>query len=45
MPGGQLWSIQSEHESGQLGFDPLEMKPTDPDELKKMQQDELTIRE
>jgi hypothetical protein len=42
VPGGQLWSIQSEHESGSLGFDPLEMKPTDPEELKKMQTDELT---
>merc|ERR1719258_421827 len=42
VPGGQLWSMQSDHESGNLGFDPFEMKPTDPDELKKMQTDELT---
>merc|ERR1711904_611360 len=42
VPGGQLWSIQSEHSSGDLGFDPLDLKPTDPAELKKMQTDELT---
>jgi len=42
VPGGKLWSIQSDHESGDLGFDPLDLKPTDPEELKKMQTDELT---
>merc|ERR1719454_315343 len=42
VPGGENWSIKSEHESGNLGFDPFEMKPTDPEELKKMQTDELT---
>merc|ERR1711985_167441 len=42
VPGGQLWTINSDHDSGNLGFDPFEMKPTDPEELKKMQTDELT---
>jgi hypothetical protein len=42
VPGGESWSIRSEHESGNLGFDPFEMMPTDPEELKKMQTDELT---
>jgi hypothetical protein len=42
VPGGQPWSIQADHESGNLGFDPLDLKPTDPEELKKMQTDELT---
>jgi hypothetical protein len=42
VPGGEMWSISSEHESGNLGFDPLEVKPTDPEELKQMQTDELT---
>merc|ERR1719324_650428 len=37
VPGGQLWSIKSDHDSGNIGFDPLELKPTDPDELMKMQ--------
>merc|ERR1719163_1187947 len=42
VPGGKMWSMKSDHESGNLGFDPFEMKPTDPEELKKMQTDELT---
>jgi light-harvesting complex I chlorophyll a/b binding protein 1 len=42
VPGGQVWSIRSDHESGDLGFDPLDLKPTNPEELKQMQTDELT---
>ena len=42
VPGGKSWSIQADHESGNLGFDPLDLKPTDPAELKQMQTDELT---
>ena len=42
VPGGKAWSIKSDHDSGNLGFDPLDLKPTDPDELKQMQTDELT---
>jgi len=42
VPGSEMWSISSKHESGDFGFDPLELKPTDPEELRKMQTDELT---
>merc|ERR1719472_268970 len=42
VPGGKAWSIKSDHDSGNLGFDPLDLKPTDPDELKQTQTDELT---
>merc|ERR1719326_650335 len=38
---GNPWSIRSDHESGDLGFDPLGLKPTDPAELKEMQTKEL----
>jgi hypothetical protein len=38
----ERWTIRSDHESGNLGFDPLDLKPTDPDELKEMQTTELT---
>merc|ERR1719214_229977 len=34
---GNPWSIKSDHEAGDLGFDPLGLKPTDPAELKEMQ--------
>merc|ERR1719399_32447 len=37
----QMWKINPEHESGNLGFDPLGLKPTDPKELKEMQTKEL----
>merc|ERR1712216_970932 len=30
---GDVWSIKSDHECGDLGFDPLGLKPTDPKEL------------
>merc|ERR1719504_438894 len=36
-----VWSIRADHESGDLGFDPLGLKPTDPAELKEMQTKEL----
>jgi hypothetical protein len=39
--GGQPWSIRSDYASGDLGFDPLGLKPTDPAELKEMQTKEL----
>merc|ERR1712182_195615 len=39
--GGELWSIRSDYESGDLGFDPLGLKPNNPAELKDMQTKEL----
>jgi len=39
--GGEPWSIREDHEAGDLGFDPLGLKPTDPAELKEMQTKEL----
>jgi hypothetical protein len=39
--GGEPWSIRSDHVPGDLGFDPLNLKPTDPEELKTMQTKEL----
>merc|ERR1719238_2593512 len=38
---GNPWEIRSDHEAGDLGFDPLSLKPTDPAELKEMQTKEL----
>merc|ERR1712072_298439 len=38
---GNPWEIRSDFESGDLGFDPLGLKPTDPEELKEMQTKEL----
>jgi hypothetical protein len=38
---GMTWSIRADHEAGDLGFDPLGLKPTDPAELKEMQTKEL----
>merc|ERR550514_570514 len=35
------WTIRADHEAGDLGFDPLGLKPTDPAELKEMQTKEL----
>merc|ERR1719482_337312 len=37
----QVWKINPDHEAGNLGFDPLGLKPTDPAELKEMQTKEL----
>merc|ERR1719163_2420959 len=39
--GGETWSIRSDYASGDLGFDPLGLKPTDPVELKEMQTKEI----
>jgi hypothetical protein len=36
-----LWSIKADHVPGDLGFDPLGLKPTDPAEFKEMQTKEL----
>merc|ERR1719473_1202393 len=38
---GQTWAIRADYESGDLGFDPLGLKPEDPEELKEMQTKEL----
>merc|ERR1712100_540213 len=38
---GMPWSIRAEHELGDLGFDPMGLKPTDPAELKEMLTKEL----
>merc|ERR1719515_345261 len=38
---GMTWSIRPDYESGDLGFDPLGLKPTDPEELLAMQNKEL----
>jgi len=35
------WTIRTDHEAGDFGFDPLGLKPTDPEELKEMQTKEL----
>jgi len=37
----QVWKINPDHESGNLGFDPLGLKPKDATELKEMQTKEL----
>merc|ERR1719326_1989707 len=39
--GGQLWSIRADYENGDLGFDPLGLKPSDPYEYRVMQDREL----
>merc|ERR1711903_386784 len=39
--GPSLWTIKSDHVPGDLGFDPLGLKPTDPAEFKEMQTKEL----
>jgi hypothetical protein len=39
--GGEPWSIREDHEPGNLGFDPLGLKPTDKAELEEMQTKEL----
>jgi hypothetical protein len=37
----QPWTIRSDHVPGDLGFDPLGLKPSSPEELKEMQTKEL----
>jgi len=39
--GGQPWSIRTDRVAGDIGFDPLGLKPTDPKEFKDMQTKEL----
>ena len=39
--GNQPWSIRLDHAPGDLGFDPLGLKPSDPAELLAMQNKEL----
>ena len=39
--GGETWAIRTDHEAGNLNFDPLGLKPTDPAELAVMQTKEL----
>jgi hypothetical protein len=38
---GAWWSIRADHDAGNLGFDPLGLKPTDPKEYREMQNKEL----
>jgi len=38
---GEMWAMKEDHEPGNLGFDPLGLKPKDPKELKEMQTKEL----
>merc|ERR1712176_643270 len=39
--GGEPWTIRSDYENGDLGFDPLGLKPTDPAEFKELATKEL----
>ena len=39
--GGELWSIRTDYDSGNLGFDPMGLAPTDPKELMDMKTKEL----
>jgi len=39
--GGEPWSIRSDHEPGNLLFDPLKLRPEDPEEWLAMQNKEL----
>merc|ERR1740138_1171206 len=39
--GGQPWAIKEDHVPGDLGFDPMGLKPTTASELKEMQTKEL----
>merc|ERR1711904_286012 len=38
---GEQWAIKTDHVPGDLGFDPLGLKPQDPKEFKEMQSKEL----
>lgn len=38
---GETWSVRSDHEPGNLGWDPLNLKPTDPSAFKEMATKEL----
>merc|ERR1719183_1176723 len=39
--GGEAWSIRSDYAAGDLGFDPLGLKPQNAEEFKTMQTKEL----
>lgn len=39
--GGEPWSVRSDYESGDLGFDPLGLKPTSAAEYKEMATKEI----
>jgi hypothetical protein len=39
--GGEWWTMKTDRVPGDLGFDPLGLKPTDPEEFKTMQTKEL----
>merc|ERR1719197_2339029 len=39
--GSEMWAMKEDHEPGNLGFDPLGLKPNDPAEFKAMQTKEL----
>ena len=39
--GGELWSVRSDFEAGDLGFDPLGLRPESAEEFKEMQTKEL----
>jgi len=39
--GGEWWSMRTDRVPGDLGFDPLGLKPTDPAEFKELQTKEL----
>merc|ERR1712224_1135545 len=38
---GEYWKMKEDHQPGDLGFDPLGLKPKDPKEFKEMQSKEL----
>merc|ERR1719352_1752712 len=38
---GETWAMKTDHVPGDLGFDPLGLKPKDPEEFTKMQTKEL----
>ena len=40
-PSEGMWEIKSDHVPGDMGFDPLGLKPTSPAELAEMQTKEL----
>jgi len=39
--GGEPWSVRTDHASGDLGFDPLGLKPTNPADFAEMQTKEI----
>lgn len=39
--GGEMWTIRPDYAAGDLGFDPLSLKPSDAAALKDMQTKEL----